>query len=200
MTDIATSIGTSIDTALPLTQGIYNQIQFLVVKYFTEENVWTRQIFGDAQYSYLKDDLASIQRPSLMCYPINAKKNSFNYSYTGDILMELKFSLKSYRDVLAQDVIQIAGIIELINVQRLITDYLQQYVGGLFWFGMNVVTDYSGVYQKESVVKMMFDFKVDLVGYQNWLTYNGYDLFSPDKRVYQIAQRLLTNLELLPNK
>ena len=193
-----TDIDTSISTALPLVQGIYNQIQFLVVKYFTETNEWTRQIFGNAQYSYMKDDIASVQRPSLLVYPINVEKNSFNYSYTGVIMMELRFSLKSYRDVLAQDVVQIAGIIELINVQQLITTYLQQYMGGLYWFGKRTTTDYTKVYQKESIVQMTFDFKVDLVGYRNWLNDSGYALFSPDKRVYEIAERLLTNLDILP--
>lgn len=183
--------------ALPLTNGIYNQIQFLLVQYMTTVHPWTRQIFGNAQYSYLKDDLASVQRPAVIIYPLNSQKNSWSYSYTGKVQMELHFSLKEYRNDLAQNVIQIANDIELINLNEGFTRYLQQYMSGLFWFGKEVYTDYSGVYSKESIVRIIFDFNVDLQAYQQELQAQGLDITSPDGVIYVPAQALLENLAVL---
>lgn len=188
---------TSLTQALPLNQGISNQIQFLLNEYMTTINVWTRQIFGNADYNYLKDDLASVQRPAVLIYPLKSGKKSWSYSEDGRIMMELHFSLKQQRTNLAQNVIQIANDIELINLNQEFDTYLKQFMPGLHWFGKECHVDYTGVYAKEAVVKIEFDYRVDLQQYQNQLQLKGYDITSPDEIIYPPAQALLENLAVL---
>jgi hypothetical protein len=188
---------TSLTTALPLTRGIDNQLQFLIIDYFTNENVWTSQVFSNAQYAYVKDDLASKQRPSLFCYPRQSKKDSFGYSQRGIIVLELHVSLFEQRTYLAQNVIQIANLIQLINLNHTLTDYCQNSMPGLLWLGKEFTTDYSQVYQKEAVVKMEMDYNVDLVAYKNGLVKLGCDITSPDEQIYQQALYLQQQIAVL---
>jgi hypothetical protein len=188
---------TSLTQALPLTRGIDNQLQFLLVEYMTTVNVWTRQIFGSAQYSYIKDDLASVQRPSIFVYPMISDKNSWAYSETGRIMMELHFSLKMQRVDLAQNIIQIANDIKLMNWNQDFTTYMQPLCPGLFWFGKYCHVDYTRVYAKEAVVKMEFDWKVDMQAWLNEQQSQGYDITSPDVMIYPPATALMENLAIL---
>ncbi len=188
---------TSLVQALPLTNGIYNQIQFLLVHYMQNVNVWTSQIFGSASYPYIKDDLASVQRPGIFAYPKYSTKNSFSYSYTGIIILEMHFSLIEQRIDLAQNIIQIGNDIELINLNQKFTQYLQSNISGLFWFGKYCKSDYTKVYAKEAVLKIEFDFNIDLLAYQLGLQSQGYDITSPDVAIYPPAQLLLENLAVL---
>lgn len=188
---------TSLTQALPLTNGIDNQICFLLRDYCINTNVWMKQIFGNAQYAYIKDDLASVQRPGIFTYPSYSEKNSFGYSQSGRIIMELHFSLQEQRWDLAQNVIQIANDIQLINLNQQFTQYLQTYMDGLFWFGKYCRADYSRVYAKESVVKIEFDYSVDLLAYQSELQAQGYDITSPDEVIYPPATALLEALAVL---
>lgn len=196
---------TSLTTALPLTRGLDNRLCFLLVDYLLNHNVWTPQIFHSAQYAYLKDDLASIQRPSIFAYPINSDKKSFGFSQNGRICLELHFSLQKQRVDLAQNVIQIANLIQLINLNQKFTQYFQSQpvstepplMPGLFWFGKECKTDYTKVYDKESVVKLEFDYSVDLLAYQRELQRYGRDITSPDEVIYQAAQEIVIQLALL---
>lgn len=190
---------TSLTQALPqlLTKGIYNQLQFLFIEYCKYINVWTRQIFGDAQYNYLKGDLASVQRPSIFVYPVNARKDSWTRSYTGIIRVEFHFNLQDYRTELAEHIIQIANDIELINLNLEFQRYMQPRMPGLFWFGKYCETDYTQVYQQESVINMKFDFNVDLLAYKRGLIALGRDITSPDEQIYFPVEDLLENLAIL---
>jgi hypothetical protein len=190
---------TSLTQALPLQRGIYNRLQFLLIKYMTEVNVWTRQIFNAAQYSYRKDDLASKQRPSIFVYPGKARKDSFSYSYKGTITMEFHFSFTKQRTELADIVTQIMGDIELINLNCQFTEYLQQEMPGLLWFGKFAESDYTKIYDKECVAKIEFDFNVDLMRYQNSLQNIGCDITSPDEQIYDLAESLLEQIAILDN-
>jgi hypothetical protein len=187
---------TSKTVALPLFSGLDNLICFLLMQYFAT-NVWMSQVFQTATYPYVKDDLASIQRPAVLCYPLESSKNSFGYSQNGYIVMELHFSLQEQRVSLAQNVIQIANLIQLINLNQKFTQYLQEYMAGLFWFGKSVKTDYRQVYQEESVVKLVFDYNIDLLAYQKELQNQGYDITSPDEQIYVAAQALLETIAVL---
>ncbi len=188
---------TSKTVALPLIQGISNQLCFLIIDYMTVTNVWMNQVFGSAQYAYIKDDLASKQRPSVFCYPLWDEKESFAYSERGKICLELHFSFQEQRTDLAMNVIQIANLIKLINLQQLFTEYCQTYMPGLFWVGKFCHTDYSKVYAKESVVKIILDYNVDLLAYQTELQAQGYDLTSPDEAIYMAVTNLLESIEVL---
>jgi hypothetical protein len=190
---------TSLTQALPLINGVDNQIQFKLTEYMTTINVWTRQIFGDAQYNYLKDDIASVQRPSVLIYPLRSNKKSWSYSQDGRILMELHFSLKEQRSNLAQNVIQIANDIYLINLNQEFNNYLTQSIYGLHWFGKECYIDYSKVYAKESIVRIEFDYRIDLEQYQNQLQLRGFDITSPDEVIYPPAQGLMENIAVLDN-
>jgi len=180
-----------------LINGIDNRISFLIVEYMTTIDKKTRQIFGDAQYSYLKTDLAPKQRPACFVYPISSEKNSFSFSQTGRMLMTLNFSLQNQRQDLAMAVVQIANDVQLINLRGEFTKHLQANMGGLFWFGKSCRVDYSAVYNRESVVKIEFDYHVDLTAYNNWLENNGYSLSSPDEVVYYPAKLLLLQSALI---
>lgn len=188
---------TSLTQALPLVSGIDNQLCFLIVDYMTNNNVWTSQVFQSAQYGYVKDDLASNQRPAVFCYPMKSRKNSFAYSQKGMIVMELHFSLQEQRVELAQNVIQIANLIELMNLNNDFTKYCQQFMPGLFWIGKECNVDYSRVYAKESVVKIEFDYNVDLLAYQRELQIAGFDIISPDEMIYNLAQSLIEDVAIL---
>lgn len=189
---------TSRTVALPLTNGIDNQLCFLLIEYMTEINTWTKQVFIKAQYPYPKDDLASNQRPSVMCYPVNSEKHSFGYSQTGKIVMELHFSLtKPSRATLAQNVIQIANLIQLMNLNLEFTKYMQPKMAGLFWFGKYIRADYTQVYQEKSIVKIEFDYNIDLLAYSTELQAAGFDITSPDEQIYQAAQDLLLEIAVL---
>lgn len=188
---------TSLTQALPLTQGIDNQVCFLIVNYMVAYNTWTSQVFSSAQYAYNKDDLSSTQRPSVMCTPIWSEKDSFGYSQIGHVLLELHFSLQEQRINLAQNVIQIANLLQLINLNQSFTQYAQQYMSGLFWIGKYCKSDYSKVYAKESVVTLTLDYKIDLLAYQNELQTQGFDITSPDEQIYLAVQNMnLTTLVL----
>ncbi len=188
---------TSLTTALPLEQGISNQLCFLIVDYMTNTNVWLKQVFGSAQYAYIKDDLASKQRPGVFCYPMWDEKHSFGYSETGKICLELHFSFQEQRVDLAQNVIQIANLIKLINLDQKFTQHCQQSMPGLFWVGKFCHTDYSKVYAKESVVKIIMDYNVDVLAYQTGLQSAGYDITSPDELIYVAVTGLLEKMEIL---
>ncbi len=188
---------TDLITALPLIRGIDNQLQFLAKQFMTDVHVWTKQMFGSADYSYIKDDLASLQRASVKTYAIRSGKNSFAGRQTGIIRMELHFNLKNFRDNLAQNVIQIANIIQLISLNEEFTFYMQPFMPGLFWFGKKCEVDYKKVYSKESIVTIDFDYCVDLVGYQYGLQQLGCDITSPDSPIYPDVTELLENIEVL---
>lgn len=188
---------TSLTTALPLTRGVYNRIQFLLTKYMTEVNVWTRQIFNSAQYAYRKDDLASKQRPSVFVYPSTTQKDSFSYSYRGNLIMEFHFGLQKQRTELADIVTQIVGDVELINLNEQFTEYLQTQMPGLLWFGKYAKSDYTQVYAKECMAKIEFDFNIDLLAYQRQLQITGYDITSPDEVCYPLAEALFEQIALL---
>ena len=155
------------------------------------------QVFQTASYAYVKSDLASVQRPAVFCYAKRSSKNSWGYSQTGAIVMELHFSLQEQRTDLAQNVIQIANLIQLINLNQQFTQYMQARMPGLFWFGKSVQADYSQVYAKESVVKIEFDYNVDLLAYQTELQNQGMDITSPDEQIYVAAQALLETIAVL---
>lgn len=188
---------TSLTQALPLTQGIYNRIQFLLTDYMTNVNVWTMQIFGSAQYAYIKDDLASKQRPSIFIYPLTTQKKSFGYSYLGTLVMELHFGLYEQRTNIPEIATQIIGDIELINLNQQFSQYLQLNMPGLQWFGKNTKSDYSKLYAKECVANIEFDFNVDLLAYQSQLQHTGYDITSPDQQIYPLAEALFEQIALL---
>lgn len=187
---------TSPTQALPLHNGIDVQICFSIIDYMMT-NIWMSQVFYTAQYAYIKDDLASKQRPAVFCYPIKSEKNSFAYSQDGTVCLELHFSFQEQRVNLAQNVIQIANLIQLLNLNQKFTQHAQTQMFGLFWIGKQCKTDYSKVYAKESVVKIFFDYKVDLLAYQRGLQSAGFDITSPDEQIYVLAQDLLLNTEVL---
>lgn len=194
---------TSITQILPLVHGIDNKLCFLIIDYMTNEDVWGKQVFSNAQYSYVKDDLASKQRPSVFCYPIESHKNNNSYFLTGTIMLELHFSLQYKRKELAEKVIQIANLIWLINLNGDFMEYCQPRMGGLMFLGKTASVDYTKVYDKESVVKFKFEYQIDQMVYQLWLQEQGYDTTSPNEIIYQTAQSLfeqiaLLNLELEP--
>ncbi len=163
----------------------------------TNTNVWMKQVFSSAQYAYVKDDLASKQRPSVFCYPLWDEKISFSYSEMGKICLELHFNLKEQRVDLAQNVIQIANLIKNINAQGLFTQHCQKTMAGLFWVGKFCHSDYSKVYAKESVVKIILDYNVDLLAYQTELQAQGYDITSPDEQIYVAVTNLLETVQIL---
>lgn len=188
---------TSLTTALPLYNGIDNQVCFSIIDYLTNHNVWTSQVFGSAQYAYIKDDLASKQRAAVFCFPIFSSKNSFGYTQRGKIVLELHFSLQKQRVDLAQNVIQIANLIQLINLNQQFTQYAQTQMYGLFWIGKECHADYSQVYAKESKVKIELDYSVDLLAYQTGLQSAGFDIISPDEQIYNAVTALLEKNVLL---
>lgn len=188
---------TSLTQGLPLTRGIDNQLCFLIIDYMTNVNVWTKQVFIAAQYPYGRDDLASKQRPAVYCYPVSSTKDSFSYNQDGRIILELHFSLQNQRVNLAQNVIQIANLIELMNLNKDFTNYCADFMPGLFWIGKYCKVDYSKVYAKESIVKIELDYKVNLQAYINALQTTGYDITSPDEQIYQLAQTLLEEIAIL---
>lgn len=159
--------------------------------------MWTRQVFKSAQYAYDKDDLASTQRPSIMCLPMWSNKNSFAYSQDGEIMLRLHFSFQKQRVQLAQNVIQIANLIQLINLNQKFTQYAQTLMPGLFWIGKRCKADYSKVYGKDAIVEIVFDYKVDLLAYSQELQNSGFDITSPDEQIYLIAQDLLQINQIL---
>jgi len=188
---------TSFTQALPLVQGIDNQICFAIIDYLINNNVWTKKVFGSAQYAYNKDDLASKQRPSVMCLPLWSNKNSFAYSQDGEVVLQLRFSLQQQRIDLAQNVIQIANLIQLINLNQQFSQYAQTLMPGLFWIGKKCNANYSRVYAKESLVEITLDYKVDLLAYQKELQLKGYDITSPDEKIYIAVQNLLLQNQIL---
>lgn len=189
---------TSLTTALPLTQGISNQISFLVVEFFLS-NTWMSQVFSNAQYAYpkIKNDLASKQRPSIFCYPKNDTKVGFDVSENGIIILELHFSFQQERTYLAQNMVQIANLIKLINLNEEITQYAQDFMPGLFWIGKSFKTDYTKAFSSESVIIMELDYRIDLLAYQEGLLLQGKDITSPDERIYQTALYLQEQIALL---
>ena len=190
---------TSLTQALPLVRGISNQICFRVKKFMREVHPWMIQIFSEASYAYIKSDIASIQRPGIFIYPGAAGKDSFSNRYTGTTIMELHFSFREQRQDLAENVIQIAEDIMLINLNQEFTRYLQETMPGFWWFGKKAHVDYSRVYNKESMVKLEFDFTVDLLAYQVELQRMGCDITSPDQQIYQPAKFLHENMALISN-
>jgi len=188
---------TSLTNALPLICGIDNQISFAIVDYFTNINVWTKQVFQSSQYAYGIDDFTSKNRPTLICIPKRSHKNSFGYSQTGIIELQLHFSFQQQRINLAQNVIQIANLIQLINLNQKLTQYAQTVMYGLFWIGKECNADYTKVYAKEAIVTLELDYKVDLLAYQRGLQSNGFDITSPDEQIYQIAQTFLMENALI---
>lgn len=188
---------TSPTVALPLVDGISNRLCFLITKYFTEVNEWTKQVFADAQYAYKKDDLASKQRPSIWCYPKNDKKNSFGYSEDGMIVLEIHFSFLEQRTYLAENMIQIANLIKLIFLNTQPYRYAQPFMPGLFWVGKEWHTDYSRAYKKESIIIMELDYRIDFVAYQQGLWRRGCDITSPDEQIYLTVEGLLEQIALL---
>lgn len=188
---------TSLTTALPLTNGIDNQICFTIIDYLTNTNVWTKQVFSSSQYAYARNDLPSKNRPAVFCYPIQSEKSSFAYSQKGTICLELHFSLQEQRINLAENVIQIANLIQLINLNQKFTQNAQETMYGLFWIGKYCKTDYTKIYNKESIVKIILDYNVDLLAYSQGLQANGYDITSPDEQIYVLAQELLISNDVL---
>lgn len=191
---------TSLTQALPLTQGIDNQLCFLIIDYLTNINVWTKQVFVSSQYAYIKDDLASKQRPALFCVPMNSVKDSFGYSQSGRFVLEMHFSLQQQRVNLALNLIQIANLLQLINLNQDLTKYCQTYMPGLFWVGKFCQADYTKAYAKESVVRLELDYKVDLLAYQRELQDEGEDIISPDQQIYVAVQNLLEQVAILDNE
>lgn len=190
---------TSLTNALPLQRGISNQICFLLKKFMREVHPWMIQIFGEASYAYIKSDEASIQRPGVFIYPTIAGKESYGSKYIGTIIMELHFSFLKQREDLAENVIQIAEDILLINLNQEFTQYMQQFMPGLWQFGKKSQVDYTKVYNKEAIVKLEFDFWVDLVAYQRGLQDSGCDITSPDKSIYYPALALREAIALMTN-
>lgn len=191
---------TGLVTPLPLIKGISNRICFGIIDYFTQQNEWTKKVFGSAQYVYDKDDLASVQRPSLFCLPIYSNKTSFSHSVNGQIVMQLQFSLKDKRINLTNIATEISELILLIIVNQTITKYLQDNVmNGLFWVGKETNIDYSGLYGGNAEVKILLDYKVDLQAYQYELNSKGFDIVSPDEKIYQLAQFLKMDNQLIKN-
>lgn len=188
---------TSLTTALPLTNGIDNQICFSIIDYLVNTNVWTRQVFSNAQYAYIKDDLASKQRPSIYCYPVSSTKNSFSYSQTGRIILEIHFSFQKQRLDLAQNIIQISNLLQIINTRGDFTTHAKVTMPWLYWIGKECNVDYSQIYGKESVLKISLDYKVDLLAYNNMLQNIGNDLTSPDEQIYLAISGLLETVEVL---
>lgn len=193
-------IKTTPTQALPLTQGIDNQLSFLMLDYFLNQNEWTSQVFQDAQYSYNRIDMASIQMPGLLCYPLHSNKTSFGYYQSGVIVLELKMLLPEVRNDLAQQVTQIANLLQLINLNGQLMAYCQSKMFGLHWLGKECKTDYSQVWKKESSVKLYLDFKVDLFAYQQGLEQAGFSLESPDQQIYGLAQQLSMNIKLISSE
>lgn len=189
---------TSMTQALPLTKGITNQLCFLLIEYFMT-NTWMGQVFSSAQYAYKKSDLASKQRPSLFCYPRNDVRTS-SMQVDGYIVLELHFSFLEQRVYLAQNLIQIANLIQLIIVQQEFQRYAQAQMPGLFWVGREWRTDYTKAYQQESTVALELNFRVDLQAYQNELQDQGFDITSPDEQIYFAANDLMAQIAVLDNQ
>lgn len=188
---------TSLNEALPLTNGIFNRFQFLLVDYMQNVHPWMKQIFNKASYAYDKDDLASIQRPGVLVTCRNATMKSFSYGIRGYVDMELHFMLREVRSSLAQNVIQISNDIFNINLAHGFTVYLRERMYGLVHFGKEITVDLSQVYKAESIVKISFDWLVDAQAYQNELIRGGFDITSPDEEIYLPAQELLEGLAVL---
>jgi hypothetical protein len=191
---------------LPLINGISNKICFGIIEYFTEYNEWTKKVFGSAQYIYNKDDLASVQRPSIMCKPLNWSKNSYSYYVDGMIEFEIHFSLKDKRTNLTTIATEITDLILLIIVNQDLTRYLQgenntgnNVMHGLFYLGKETNSDYSQLYSNEAIVKLTLNYRVDLQAYQNELNQKGFDITSPDEQIYKLAQFLQIENNLIPS-
>lgn len=169
----------------------------MFIDYCKNIHVWTKQIFNDAQYSYIKYDLASIQRPSIFARPLWSEKNSYTFGQTGRIQIELHFNFEKMREEVAQNVIQIANDILLINLNQEFTRYMQLNMPGLFWFGKYAKADYTNVYQQESIVYIEFDYSVDLLAYKKGLLALGCDITSPDEPIYLPAEFLKAEIAVL---
>jgi hypothetical protein len=189
---------TSLTQALPLYNGINNRVCHLLIEYMTNVNVWTRQVFIKAQYPYFKDDLASNQRPAIMCEPLYAKGGGFNSTEHGIVKMTLFFSFTKARGELWQNACNIADLIVLMNMRGVFTEYLADFLGGLRWFGReNTEVDYTQLSSDNPKITITFRYLVDLMGYQEWLQSFGCDITSPDEVIYQIAQGLNSGIEVL---
>lgn len=186
----------SLTDALPLVQGISNRITFLIVDYFFQ-NTWTKDVFINAMYPYAKTDVDSLHRPTLFCKPNISGKETFSGEYNGSVILELKFSFKEQRELLTQNMVQIAGLIELIVLSQRITEFCQHKMPGLYWIGKHCKTDYSKAYKKEAIIKIEMDYNVNLLGYSNGLQEKGFDIISPDEQIYFEAKDLIMKIDIL---
>lgn len=163
----------------------------------TDINTWTQQVFVKALYAYKKEDLASLQRPGIFVLPLPAEKHSDSYRYTGRIRMELYFNLKHYRTDLAQNVIQIATLIELMNLNMLFQRHLQDNMNGVVWFGKHSKKDLTQVWDKHAIGVLEFDYHIDLQAYVAQLNAQGFGPNSPDEQIYFNALKLQEEIALL---
>lgn len=190
---------TSPTQALPLNNGISNQLCKSIIDYFLIENVWTKQIFSTSQYTYVKDDLASKQRPSLFCYKMDDEKNSFAFSETGMLRFELHFNMQLQRADLVSNIYQIIEDLKLIFLDGKVQQYCANIMHGLYWIGKYFKVDYKKITDKEPLVYCYLDYKIDLMAYQSQLQAQGYDITSPDERIYQNALYLKQQNEIIIN-
>jgi len=188
---------TSQTQALPLNNGISNQLCKSIIDYFLIENIWTKQIFSTSQYTYVKDDLASIQRPSIFCYMVKDEKNSFAYYENGTIRLELHFKMNLQRQFIIDNVYQIVNDLKLIFYSGVVTDYCGNIMHGLQWIGKSFNTDYTKINSTEPVIYCYLDYRVDLMAYQLQLQSQGYDIISPDERIYQSALYIQQQNEII---
>lgn len=175
-----------IDPRVPyLLHGPYNQIPFLFIECLKDAStLWSKEIFQNAMYVYVKDDLASVQRPYIFARLGRVNKNNFSGIIKGTIILEIGAMLKVQRQEISEALVNIGNYIELINIQQTINNYLCQRVFGLKWFGRIANSDYTQAYEANPKIKIEFDFESDIAKYDYDLQQNRYSIYSPNEVVY----------------
>jgi hypothetical protein len=187
---------TSITVALPLNNAIDSFLPTTIINFFLT-NVWLSQLFYSSQYPYIKDDLASKQRNGLFCNIMRSHKDSFGFSQTGIIRLEVHLSLTYQRTLLAENARQISNLIQIMNLNQLMSNYVKSIYPWVFWVGKKMDVDYRDVWAKESKFVMDMDYSVDFVAYKNWLNTHGYAFESPDTIIYPAVEALLEQIAIL---
>jgi len=182
---------------LPKTNLPTSKLSNLIIEYFVNYNDWTKQAFQSAQYTYSKDDLNSMQRPSIFVYSIKSDIHSFSYANRGDLKFEIRLSLKEQRQELMFEFIQLQNLLELIILQRKLEDYCKQHMGGLWWIGKKFNFNGSKINDNaDPMLLLTIDYKIDLMIYNDTLEKNGYSLESPDEQVYDHVDKLYLDIKL----
>jgi hypothetical protein len=175
-----------------------SRLSNLIIEYFINYNDWTKKAFESAQYTYSKDDLNSMQRPSIFVYSIKSDINSFSFSNRGELKFEIRLSLKEQRKELMFDFIQLQNLLELIILQRSMENYCKEFMGGLWWIGKRFNFNGSKINDDaDPMLLLTIDYKIDLMIYNSTLQQNGYSLESPDDIIYEHVDKLSIDVELL---